>query len=240
MAKTMGLEKLMKNPQQKSKMTKKSCSIFLTPRTIMMTGISSKNWKHFRSQNRASISQWVPGFFSPNQEVHELFHFCNTVIEIAVQNHPRKPFDIGLQKSIPQKTDLALLVIAWGGHHPLVIAFGSHFNLDWANWLWIGWQLIFKSFLFVDLFCFAYSLSKMALKLTSKKSIQVFFWNSSFFPEISDNLWLGGKHSWLWIGSTRFKSRLDHKFFIGYFCCLKIFSLCDKYSCCQKYGLLIL
>ena len=30
---------------------------------------------------------------------------------------------------------LTLLVIAGGGHHPLVIAFGSHFNLDGANWL---------------------------------------------------------------------------------------------------------
>ena len=31
----------------------------------------------------------------------------------------------------------------------------------------------------------------MALKLTSKIPIQVFFQNSSFFPAISDNLWLG-------------------------------------------------
>ena len=30
---------------------------------------------------------------------------------------------------------LTLLVIAWGGHHPLATAFGSHFNLDGANWL---------------------------------------------------------------------------------------------------------
>ena len=30
---------------------------------------------------------------------------------------------------------LTLLVIAGGGHHPLAITFGSHFNLDGANWL---------------------------------------------------------------------------------------------------------
>ena len=92
----------------------------------------------------------------------------------------------------------------------------------------------FKKFSFSWIFYFAYPLSKMALKLTSKISIQVIFWNSSFFPSISDILWLGGKHSWLWIGSAGFKSRLGQKFFIPYFCCLMIFSLCDKYCCCQK------
>ena len=95
----------------------------------------------------------------------------------------------------------------------------------------------FQEFSFCWFFCFAYSLSKMALKLTSKIPIQVFFRNSSFFPAISDNLWLGGKHSWLWIGSAGFKSRLDQKFFIRYFYCLMIFSLCDKYCCCKKCGI---
>ena len=95
----------------------------------------------------------------------------------------------------------------------------------------------FQEFSFCWFFCFAYSLSKMALKLTSKIPIQVFFRNSSFFPAISDNLWLGGKHSWLWIRSARFKPWLDQKFFKWYFCCLMVFSLCDKYCCCQKCGL---
>ena len=83
--------------------------------------------------------------------------------------------------------------------------------------------IYFQKFSLCWIFCFAYSLSKMALKLTSKIPIQVFFRNSSFFPAISDNLWLGGKHSWLWIGSAGFKSRLDQKFFIWYFCCLMFF-----------------
>ena len=59
------------------------------------------------------------------------------------------------------------------------------------GWLCIGWQFIFKSFLFVDFFCFPYSLSKMALKLTLKIPIQVSFYNSLFFPAISDTLLLG-------------------------------------------------
>ena len=98
-------------------------------------------------------------------------------------------------------------------------------------------RINFQEFSFCWYFCFAYSLSKMALKLTSKIPTQVFFRNSSIFPAISDNLWLGGKHSWLWIESAGFKSRLDQKFFIWYFCCLMVFSLCDKYCCCQKCGL---
>ena len=95
----------------------------------------------------------------------------------------------------------------------------------------------FQKFSFCCYFCFVYSLSKMALKLTSKIPTQVFFWNFSFFPAIFDNLWLGGKHSWLWIGSAGFKSWLDQKFFILYFCFLMVFSLCDKYCCCQKFCL---
>ena len=94
----------------------------------------------------------------------------------------------------------------------------------------------FQKFSFRLIFCFAYSLSKMALKLTSKISIQVIFWNPSFTPAISYNL-LEGKQSWLWIRSAGFKAWLGQKFFIRYFCCLMIFSLCSKYCCCKKCGL---
>ena len=67
---------------------------------------------------------------------------------------------------------LALLVIVRGGHHPLDIAFGSHFNLDG-----IGCELDDNSFskvFFLSNFFFAHSLLKMALKLTLKIPIQEF------------------------------------------------------------------
>ena len=40
-----------------------------------------------------------------------------------------------MDDSILIEISLTLLVIAGGGHHPLATAFGSHFNLDGANWL---------------------------------------------------------------------------------------------------------
>ena len=53
------------------------------------------------------------------------------VVSVAFQSHTTVSISIllGLQGT------LTLLVIAGGGHHPLATAFGSHFNLNGANWL---------------------------------------------------------------------------------------------------------
>ena len=60
--------------------------------------------------------------------------------------------------------------------------------------------------------------------MNSKKPGQIF----SYFQAIFMNPWSRGKHSWLWIGRSGFKSRRDQLFFSIIFSIFAFLSICEK------------
>ena len=75
---------------------------------------------------------------SQENELHPVFQQqAAQKSSFATLNETASPSTVAAPSTniIAHRCVLTLLVIAGGGHHPLAIAFGSHFNLDGANWL---------------------------------------------------------------------------------------------------------
>ena len=91
-------------------------------------------------QHNIEINWRVRGIRTPkvlkghDDHVITCLQFSNNRIVSGSDDNTLK-VSTALKKAITVPTPLTLLVTSWGGHHPLVITFGSHFNGDGASWL---------------------------------------------------------------------------------------------------------